>query len=74
MSFKKLEDGRPFHFYDLRHVYGQMLKDLGVPLSDIQAQLGHSTIILTEKYYANFKSKNIKQSVNKLDEYFEYQN
>ncbi len=53
LSFR-VAGGTPLRFHDLRHIYAQTLRDYGVPLSDIQSLLGHSTTAVTEKRYAMF--------------------
>lgn len=45
---------RDIHFHDLRHCYAQHLRDQGVPLGDIATLLGHSSTLITERYYAQF--------------------
>jgi integrase len=36
--------------HDLRHSYGRALERAGVPMAIIQAQLGHSSLSVTERY------------------------
>jgi integrase len=39
---------------DLRPAFGIKAADKGVPMHFIQSVLGHSSVAVTEKYYANF--------------------
>ncbi len=39
---------------DLRRHYGIVLSENGAEMHVIQAMLGHSSVKITEKYYANF--------------------
>ncbi len=60
LSFQKLSNGLILHFHDLRHVYGQILKDSGIPMADIQHQMGHSSVSTTEKHYTQLPSIYLK--------------
>lgn len=53
LSFKKLPDGKDFHFHDLRHCFAVKLRQHGVPLDRISLYMGHKSVKVTEKYYAN---------------------
>jgi len=68
LSFNPLPNGTSLHIHDLRHVYAQCLRDQGVALQDIQAFLGHSSVTVTEKFYAQAGGKDAKQKVEKLAE------
>lgn len=41
---------QPGHPHDLRHTYGRSLAAAGVQIPVIQAQLGHTTILMTARY------------------------
>lgn len=66
LSFHPLPNGDNLRFHDLRHVYAQSLRDAGVSLADIQAFLGHSSIAVTEKFYAQAGGKNALEKVEKI--------
>lgn len=68
LSFNPLPNGSNLHFHDLRHVYAQSLRDMGVALQDIQAFLGHSSVSVTEKFYAQAGGKDAKEKVERLAE------
>jgi integrase len=55
-----------FTFHDLRHTYGSLLLDAGVPLSYVSEQMGHSSILVTASVYAHALRKNTGL-VNRLD-------
>ena len=52
-------------FHDLRHAYAQLLLKAGVSLEDIKSFLGHKSVIITEKFYAQSGGYNGVQKVNK---------
>ncbi len=66
LSFNPLPNGSNLHFHDLRHVYAQCLRDMGIALQDIQAFLGHSSVSVTEKFYAQAGGKDAKEKVEGL--------
>ncbi len=66
LSFNPLPNGTNLHFHDLRHVYAQCLRDQGVALQDIQAFLGHSSVTVTERFYAQAGGRDAKEKVEKL--------
>jgi len=68
LSFNPLPNGTNLHFHDLRHVYAQSLRDMGIALQDIQAFLGHSSVAVTEKFYAQAGGKDAKEKVKRLAE------
>ncbi len=68
LSFNPLPNGTNLHFHDLRHVYAQSLRDMGIALQDIQAFLGHSSVAVTEKFYAQAGGKDAKAKVERLAE------
>ena len=41
---------RPLRFHDLRHTYGSLLAAAGVPVTDIQAAMGHADVQTTARY------------------------
>lgn len=43
------------HFHALRHTFARSLEDAGAKVSDIQAQLGHSSLATTGRYLAALK-------------------
>jgi integrase len=57
---------RGFRFKDCRHDFAAQLVMAGAPLSHVRDLLGHSSIILTERY-AQFSPGTLKQSVALLD-------
>jgi len=68
LSFKEISGGLRLRFHDLRHVYGQSLRDAGVMLQDVQAFMGHSSVTVTEKHYAQRGGLNGREKVNKIGE------
>jgi integrase len=68
LSFNPLPNGTNLHFHDLRHVYAQSLRDMGIALQDIQAFLGHSSVSVTEMFYAQAGGKDAKVKVERLAE------
>ena len=49
--------------HDLRHFYAIRLAEKGVPMHYIQYMLGHSSVTITEKYYARFSPRSAQQAV-----------
>ncbi len=70
LSFSTLPNGLTLTFHDLRHVYAQSLRDAGVGLGDIQAYMGHSSVELTVRRYAQRGGVDGKAKVNKLSEVY----
>jgi len=68
LSFNPLPNGTNLHIHDLRHIYAQSLRDMGISLQDISALCGHSSVSVTEKFYAQAGGKNAKEKVEKLAE------
>ncbi len=66
LSFAKLPNGLTLTFHDLRHVYAQSLRDAGINLGDIQAYMGHSSVELTVRRYAQRGGVDGKDKVNRL--------
>ncbi len=53
MRFKRARDAvglRPLRFHDLRHTYGSLLATGGVPVTEIQAAMGHADLQTTARY------------------------
>ena len=51
--FKRARDTaglRPLRFHDLRHTYGSLLAAAGIPVTEIQAAMGHADIQTTARY------------------------
>jgi integrase len=51
--FKRARDAaglRPLRFHDLRHTYGSLLATGGVPVTEIQAAMGHADLQTTARY------------------------
>lgn len=56
-----------FRVHDLRHTCAAWLVTAGVPLSEVRDLLGHSTIIVTERY-AHLSPENVRSAVARLDQ------
>jgi integrase len=52
--------------HDLRHTCAAWLVSAGVPLPEVRDLLGHSTVMMTEKY-AHLAPENIRAAVRRLD-------
>ncbi|MBK5963421.1 hypothetical protein CCR95_04775 [Thiocystis minor] len=68
-----MEDEKPrepqienFRIHDLRHTCAAWLVTAGVPLAEIRDILGHSTILMTEKY-AHLAPDNLRSAIARLD-------
>ena len=55
-----------FTFHDLRHTCAAWLVTDGAPLAEIRDLLGHSTILMTERY-AHLAPENLRATVRMLD-------
>ncbi|NEX19913.1 site-specific integrase [Thiorhodococcus mannitoliphagus] len=55
-----------FRIHDLRHTCAAWLVSAGVPLPEVKELLGHSTVIMTEKY-AHLAPDNVRRAVQRLD-------
>ncbi|UHD16320.1 tyrosine-type recombinase/integrase [Thiocapsa bogorovii] len=55
-----------FTFHDLRHTCAAWLVTGGAPLAEIRDLLGHSTIMMTERY-AHLAPENLRTTVGRLD-------
>ena len=53
LSFRELADGKVLHFHDLRHCFAVKLRQHGVALDRISVYMGHESVKVTERYYAN---------------------
>ncbi len=62
----ELFPGRALHPHSLRHTYASFLVERGVPLTDIQRILGHSTIQMTEKY-ARLRGNDFSRALEALN-------
>ena len=56
-----------FRFHDLRHTCAAWLVTAGVPLPEVRDLLGHSTVIMTERY-AHLSPDNLRVAVGILDQ------
>tara|TARA_R100001591_G_scaffold59752_2_gene69606 strand:+ start:1412 stop:2989 length:1578 start_codon:yes stop_codon:yes gene_type:complete len=57
---------RRLTWHSLRHSYASQLVNAGVPLKVVADQLGHTTTIYVEKWYAHLKSEVIQEAVDRL--------
>ena len=55
-----------FHIHDLRHTCAAWLVSAGVPLTEVRDLLGHSTVIMTERY-AHLAPERIRDAVSRLE-------
>lgn len=55
-----------FRVHDLRHTCAAWLVSAGVPLPEVRDLLGHSTVIMTERY-AHLAPENVRAAVQRLD-------
>jgi len=55
-----------FRFHDLRHTCAAWLVTAGVPLAEVRDLLGHSSIVMTERY-AHLAPDNVRAAVAELD-------
>ncbi len=55
-----------FRIHDLRHTCAAWLVSAGVPLAEVKALLGYSTVKMTERY-AHLAPENVRAAVSKLD-------
>jgi len=55
-----------FRIHDLRHTCAAWLVSSGVPLTEVRDLLGHSTVMMTERY-AHLAPENIREAVKRLD-------
>jgi len=55
-----------FRIHDLRHTCAAWLVSAGVPLSEVRDLLGHSTVMVTERY-AHLAPENVRAAVTQLE-------
>ncbi len=55
-------------FHDLRHVYAQLCRQLGMPMGNLADILGHCTPAFTQKRYAQTMPENVRREIDKMDE------
>ncbi|MBA3494957.1 MAG: site-specific integrase [Gammaproteobacteria bacterium] len=56
-----------FRIHDLRHTCAAWLVSAGVPLTEVRDLLGHTTVIVTEKY-AHLAPENVRAAVARLED------
>ena len=56
-----------FRIHDLRHTCAAWLVSAGVPLTEVRDLLGHTTVIMTEKY-AHLAPENVRAAVARLED------
>jgi integrase len=55
--------GIPGNPHMFRHTFSVSLLEKGVPIEDVSILLGHSSLRITEKYYAHFsKARQVRLS------------
>lgn len=57
---------RRIRFHDLRHTSACLLLDSGAMITEVQEWLGHSSIVITNKFYAKHDKSVNKRSADKL--------
>ncbi|MGI6199300.1 MAG: tyrosine-type recombinase/integrase, partial [Christensenellales bacterium] len=60
-------------FHDLRHSVATHLLELGVPIEEVSAWLGHSNIATTAKVYAHVTIGIRRRTVRPMDELLEFE-
>lgn len=55
-------------YHHLRHLGAQFLRNQGIPLDYLQAQLRHATIATTADIYSEVSGPAIRKSINDMDE------
>ena len=68
--FKRARDAaglRPLRFHDLRHTYGSLLATAGVPVTEIQAAMGHADLQTTARY---LHARQASQQVDRFTQAF----
>ena len=60
---QKALDVKPFELKDARRSYGQRMLDRGVPIANVSYCMGHDSIETTQKFYANYREKQMLRGV-----------
>lgn len=60
---------RPLHWHDLRHTAAVFFFDAGLPAPDVQAILGHSSLMVTQ-LYADTRRLAARRSVAPISAFF----
>ncbi len=71
LSFNNSLSVKHLTFHDTRHIFAQALRDLGVSLGDVQSFMGHSSVVTTERRYAQAGGYNGHEKVNHLSVFLE---
>ena len=58
---------REIRFHDMRHSVATLLKDLGVPSKDIQAILGHASVVTTQNVYEHANLEASERALSKVE-------
>jgi integrase len=62
---QRMEIDRSLHFHILRHTFASWLVQAGVPIYEVQALMGHSTIRVTQ-IYSHLVPKQLRTSVEMI--------
>jgi integrase/recombinase XerD len=54
-----------FSAHKFRHAYAMVFANAGMPLSALAATMGHSSVAVTEKFYARWQTENLSAVYNK---------
>ena len=76
-NYKRIlaNNGLPdIRFHDLRHSVATYLLEIGIPIEEVSAWLGHSSIATTAKVYAHIHIGTRRNDANKLDKLMGYEN
>jgi len=76
-NYKRIlaNNGLPdIRFHDLRHSVATYLLEIGIPIEEVSAWLGHSSIATTAKVYAHVNIGTRRNAANKLDKLMGYEN
>lgn len=65
-------DVKNFRFHDLRHTFASYLVMSGVNIFQVSKWLGHSSVTITEKYYAHFAPDCKREEIEKLNKLNEW--
>ena len=65
---------RHIRFHDLRHSIATYLLEIGIPITDVSAWLGHSSVQTTAKVYAHVNFGMRMNTAKTLDKIFGYSN